>query len=81
MRRSKPDQDFKLVTNRANTVKDQDNVQPKPKPPMHIERPRLAPPGMSGVKPSASLYRQSPKPEKFKSLVSNFNRTGKEIER
>jgi hypothetical protein len=52
----KPDPQTMQTSFKASdlNVRDQDNAQPVPPPPrnVHIGRPRLAPPGMSGIKPA-----------------------------
>ena len=47
-----PSKAFSLAHQPKPTIADKDNVQRQPKPPMHIEHPRLAPPGMAGVRSS-----------------------------
>jgi hypothetical protein len=65
-----PSKAFSLAHNPKPTIADKDNVQRQPKPPMHIEHPRLAPPGMAGVRSSrpptlphpSNTHSQNPKP-------------------
>jgi hypothetical protein len=65
-----PSKAFSWAHNPKPTIADKDNVQRQPKPPMHIEHPRLAPPGMAGVRSSrpptlphpSNTHSQNPKP-------------------
>jgi hypothetical protein len=72
-----PSKAFSLAHNPKPTIADKDNVQRQPKPPMHIEHPRLAPPGMAGVRssrpPTLPLNREIGKPsevnKEFKAIA------------
>lgn len=43
-----------------------DNAQPRPQPPIHIQHPRLAPPGMGGIR----IDRMPPSPQSAKAPPS-----------
>lgn len=62
MDRKRPRKPFSLAGSKEPVVRDKDNVAPKIKPPeqTHLHHPRLAPPGMSGIRPS--LQQGYPRP-------------------
>lgn len=66
----RPKKPFSLAGSKEPVVRDKDNAAPRIKPPelAHVPHPRLAPPGMSGIKmglPAMERYvgQPSPKPQ------------------
>ena len=59
---------FSMKDLKPLNIRDKDNVQMQPKPPMHIQHPRLAPTGSSGIKldrmPPPQQARQQEKPQR-----------------
>lgn len=44
-----------LKSRGRETIRDQDNAQPRPRPPFALDHPKLAPKGVSGIKSSERL--------------------------
>jgi hypothetical protein len=57
MDRKRPKKPFSLAGSKEPVVRDKDNAAPKIKPPeqTHLHHPRLAPPGMSGIRPTPPM--------------------------
>lgn len=57
MDRQRPKKPFSLAGSKGPVVRDKDNAAPKIRPPeqSNLHHPRLAPPGMSGIRPSPPL--------------------------
>lgn len=100
MTKDVPKKPFSLGQGKTSfTLRDLDNVAPRPAPPQNIriDHPRLAPPGMSGIKPSIrpvlmpslpKIPRQKIEPglqgeakRAFKSLVQSMPGKGHERDR
>ena len=70
-----PKKSFRLASELPKGTRDQDNAKPVPPPPKgpHIDHPRLAPPGMAGVRPvSFRVVKPPPAPPIGKSPADQF---------
>jgi hypothetical protein len=63
------------------TFQDKDNVQTQPQPPAQIQHPRLAPPGMGGVRTAArmGLPIAPPKPKRLEFEAGETTREFKSL--
>lgn len=57
MDRKRPKKPFSLAGSKEPVVRDKDNAAPKIRPPeqSNLHHPRLAPPGMSGIRPTPAM--------------------------